>query len=107
MQFPDDDTGHMLQQIHDEGVDLTGFHTLDFFILFEKHEHAISYQEALKSSELSADSQLGTCPDTGVFEVKVSIKMVPQHDVIMDTEAYLESLADKHNGYGDGWGLMA
>jgi hypothetical protein len=33
--------------------------------------------------------------------------MVPDHTLLSQTEQYLESIANGHNGYGDGWGLMA
>ncbi|MFY8272698.1 ribonuclease E inhibitor RraB [Pseudoalteromonas sp. SSDWG2] len=106
MQFPDDDTGQILQEMHAQGVDLTQVHTVDFFLLFEQQAHAQSYVDALSSAEVNPNTELTTCPDTGVFEVKASVSMVPQYELICNMEAYLESLADKHNGYGDGWGIL-
>lgn len=106
MQFPDDDTGQILQEMHAQGVDLSTVHTVDFFLLFEQEAHAKSYINALTHAEVSPQTTLGVCPDTGVFEVKASLSMVPEYELIGNMEAYLESVADKHNGYGDGWGIL-
>ncbi|MEO2280897.1 ribonuclease E inhibitor RraB [Pseudoalteromonas pernae] len=106
MQFPDDETGQILQEMHAQGVDLTVIHTVDFFLLFEQEAHAQSYIKALDGAEVSPQTELNVCPDTGVLEVKASLSMVPEYELIGNMEAYLESLADKHNGYGDGWGIL-
>ncbi|MEM0514588.1 ribonuclease E inhibitor RraB [Pseudoalteromonas sp. YIC-827] len=106
MHFTDDETGQILQQMHEQGVDLTQLHSVDFFLLFEQQAHAQGFIDALAHAEVAPQASLSTCPDTGVFEVKASLTMVPEYELINNMEAYLESLADKHNGYGDGWGLL-
>lgn len=106
MQLPQDDSSQVLAEMAAQGVDLNQHHNVDFFILFEKEPPAQSFIKALAESELQASATLETCKDTGVFEVKTTINMVPQLELINTTEAYLESLADKHEGYGDGWGIL-
>lgn len=107
MQFPDDDNGELLAEMAEQGVDLTQFHTVDFFILFEQQDHAQSFADAIQHDELAPSTKIQRCSDTGVWEVLTSIKMVPEHSLLTTTEQYLESLADKHHGYGDGWGILS
>ncbi|NOU50663.1 ribonuclease E inhibitor RraB [Pseudoalteromonas sp. JBTF-M23] len=107
MQFPDDDNGQLLQEIAEAGIDLTQFHLVDFFILFEQKPQAESFIKAISEDELAPLTQLQQCKDTGVWEVITSVKMVPDHQLLGQTEQYLESIANAHEGYGDGWGILA
>ncbi|CAM4257464.1 ribonuclease E inhibitor RraB [Pseudoalteromonas byunsanensis] len=107
MQFPDDDNGQLLAEMAEAGIDLTQFHTVDFFILFEQKPQAESFIKAISDDELAPHTQLQQCKDTGVWEVITSVKMVPEHQLLSQTEQYLESIANGHEGYGDGWGIMA
>lgn len=107
MQFPDDDNGLLLSEIANAGVDLTLFHTVDFFILFEQKPQAEQFALAIKEDELHPTTELQQCPDTGIWEVITSVKMVPTHELIGQTEQYIESIANSHEGYGDGWGILA
>lgn len=107
MSFPNDDNGQILAEMSEAGVDLTISHTLDFFILFEKEDHAINFENTIKQDELAPATKRQKCKDTGVFEVLVSITMVPDHQLITDMENYLESIANPLHGYGDGWGILA
>ena len=107
MDFPTDDNGQILAEMHQEGVDLTKTHTLDFFILFEKIGDADKFAKVISEDDLAPNTKQQKCPDTGVFEVLVSVEMVPDHQLITDLENYLESVANPLNGYGDGWGILA
>lgn len=107
MQFPNDDNGELLAEIAAAGVDLSQMQTIDFFILFEKSEDAKCFMTAIAEDELAPKTKLQQCPDTGVWEVVTSVAMVPQHELLGQTEQYIESIANSHEGYGDGWGLMA
>ncbi|MCG7564006.1 MULTISPECIES: ribonuclease E inhibitor RraB [Pseudoalteromonas] len=107
MQFPDDDNGQLLSEIAAAGVDLTQMHSIDFFILFEQKADAERFMSAISADELAPKTKLDTCPDTGVWEVVTSVTMVPDHQLLNQTEQYLESIANSHEGYGDGWGILA
>jgi len=107
MHFPDDENGQLLAEIADAGVDLTSMQTIDFYILFEQKPEAEKFAIAIANDELAPSTELTKCPDTGVWEVITRVKMVPDHTLLSQTEQYLESIANGHNGYGDGWGLMA
>ena len=107
MEFPTDDNGQILAEMHQEGVELNKSHTLDFFILFEKQADAEKFAKVISEDDLAPATKHQKCPDTGVFEVLVSIEMVPDHQLNTDMENYLESIANPLNGYGDGWGILA
>ncbi|RJE73780.1 hypothetical protein BGP78_17555 [Pseudoalteromonas sp. MSK9-3] len=107
MQFPDDDNGQLLNEIAEAGVDLSQLHNVDFFILFEQKPQAEKFAQAIAEDELAPNTELQQCPDTGVWEVVTTVKMVPVHELLGQTEQYIESIANTHEGYGDGWGIMA
>ncbi|KZN49949.1 ribonuclease E inhibitor RraB [Pseudoalteromonas luteoviolacea] len=107
MQFPNDDNGELLSEIAAAGVDLSQMQNIDFYILFEQKQNAERFIETIGKDELAPKTQLGKCPDTGVWEVLTTVTMVPAHELLSQTEQYLESIANSHEGYGDGWGLMA
>ncbi len=107
MEFPNDDNGQILAEMHQAGVDLSQLHVVDFFILFEQKGDAEQFQSAMKEDQLATEIKIQKCADTGVWEALTSIQMVPQHELITTTENYLETIANPLNGYGDGWGIMA
>tara|TARA_B100002049_G_C16083144_1_gene378149 strand:+ start:4462 stop:4791 length:330 start_codon:yes stop_codon:yes gene_type:complete len=107
MHFQDDENGQLLAEIAAAGVDLNCLQEVDFYILFEQKPDAEKFATAIESDELAPSTELNKCPDTGVWEVITRVKMVPDHTLLSQTEQYLESIANGHNGYGDGWGLMA
>lgn len=107
MQFPNDDNGQLLAEMADAGMDLSTFHTVDFFILFEQKSQAQNFVDAIAEDELAPETKLQQCNDTGVWEVVTSVKMVPVHELLGQTEQYLESIANAHDGYGDGWGILS
>jgi len=107
MQFPDDDNGHLLAEMAEAGINLNEMHKVDFFILFEQKEQAQSFEKVILNDELAPKTCLQKCKDTGIWEVVTTVDMVPNHELLGQTEQYLESIANGHEGYGDGWGIMA
>jgi succinate dehydrogenase flavin-adding protein (antitoxin of CptAB toxin-antitoxin module) len=105
MQFPDDENGQLLAEIAEAGIDLAQMHKIDFYILFEQKPEAEQFAKAISEDELSPTTQLVQCKDTGIWEVITQVQMVPDHTLLGQTEQYLESIANSHKGYGDGWGL--
>ena len=106
MEFPQDETGFILSEMHEAGIDLTKEHTIDFYLLFEKEAHARSMEQALKADDASAKVSVQEDPEVkNVWELVIKVDMVPTHEALLEKETFLESYADKHNGYGDGWGI--
>jgi len=107
MSFPNDETGQVLAEMHAAGIDLTQLHSVVFFQLFEKKEQAQMMVDYLK--EKAPDMKVVLQPDEipNVWDVDCTITMIPDYDAIVAQEAQLEQIADKFNGYNDGWGIEA
>ena len=92
MNFPDDENGSLLAEMYEAGVDLSQNADVDFFHLFEKKPQA---------------EQMVEDDTPGVWDVSCTVNIVPTYDNICEYEKTFETIADKCNGYADGWGIMA
>jgi len=107
MTFPNDETGQILTEMQDAGVDLTIMHQVVFFQLFEKKEQAQAMADYL--AENAPEMGLSIQPDEtpNVWDLDCTVKMLPCYDAIVAQEAQFEQIASKYNGYNDGWGVEA
>ena len=107
MSFPNDDTGNVLAEMADAGIDLNEIHDVVFFQLFEKKEQADKFAAHLQS--VAPDMKVTVHPDEtpNVWDVDCTVRMMPTYDGIVAQEAEFEQIADKFNGYNDGWGIEA
>ena len=107
MEFPNDDTGQVLAEMHAAGIDLTKMHDVVFFQLFEKKEQAQAMAEHLKVK--APGIQLALHPDEtpNVWDLDCTVNMIPNYDAIVAQEAEFEQVAAKFDGYNDGWGIEA
>jgi len=107
MTFPNDETGQILTEMQDAGVDLTVIHPVVFFQLFEKKEQAQAMADYL--AENAPDMELTIQPDEtpNVWDLDCTVKMLPCYEAIVAQEAQFEQIASKYNGYNDGWGIEA
>jgi hypothetical protein len=107
MTFPNDETGQVLAEMQDAGIDLTIIHKVIFFQLFEKKEHAQAMAEHL--AEKAPDMVLSLHQDEtpNVWDLDCTVNMLPAYDAIIAQEAQFEQIATKFNGYNDGWGIEA
>lgn len=107
MSFPSDETGQVLAEMQDAGIDLNAMHTVVFFHLFEQEAQAKAMVEHLSNN--MAEMKVEFCPDEmpNIWDVNCSVTMVPSYDGIVAQEAEFEKLAAKFDGYNDGWGIEA
>lgn len=107
MTFPNDDTGNVLAEMQEAGIDLTVMHDVVFFHLFEQESQAKALVAHLKTS--APEMKVSIHPDQtpNVWDVDCTVKMVPSYDGIVAQEAEFEQLAAKFKGYNDGWGIEA
>lgn len=108
MEFPLDDTGQVLAEMHAAGIDLTVVHTVVFFHLFEQESQARAMAAHL--AENTPEMKVSVHPDTetpNVWDVDCSVTMTPIYEGVVAQEAEFEQLATKFNGYNDGWGIEA
>jgi hypothetical protein len=107
MTFPNDETGQVLAEIQAAGIDLSIIHPIVFFHLFEKKEHAQAMVDHL--AEKAPDMKVSLQPDEtpNIWDVDCTVNMLADYDAIIAQEAQFEQIADKFNGYNDGWGIEA
>ncbi len=106
MNFPADDNGALLQEMHMAGIDLSLNHDVDFFHLFEKKPQAEKMVAMIADKHPQATVKLFEDDTPGVWDVSCTVNIKPDYDAICAAEKAFESIADKCNGYADGWGLM-
>lgn len=107
MTFPSDESGQVLAEMHAAGIDLTKVHQVTFFQLFEKKEQAQAMAEHLKSNAPHIECKLHPDETPNVWDLDCTVSMIPDYELIIAQEAEFEALANKFDGYNDGWGIEA
>lgn len=107
MNFPNDDTGQVLAEMHNAGIDLTIMHNVIFFQLFEKKEQAQAMAAYLAEKAPDMECNIHEDETPNVWDLDCVVNMLPAYDAIVAQEAQFEQIAAKFNGYNDGWGIEA
>tara|TARA_B110001454_G_C12299057_1_gene258677 strand:+ start:119 stop:442 length:324 start_codon:yes stop_codon:yes gene_type:complete len=107
MNFPTDETGQVLADMQQAGIDLNMTHTVVFFQLFEQQSQAQAMADFI--NENMKDVTVNVHPDEtpNVWDLDCTMQMVPSYDAVIKQEADFEVLANKFSGYNDGWGIEA
>jgi len=107
MNFPSDETGQVLAEMQQAGIDLSVTHSVVFFHLFEQESQAHAMANFIK--ENMKDVNVSVHPDEtpNVWDLDCTTQMVPSYDALIKLEEDFEQLANKHSGYNDGWGIEA
>ena len=107
MNFPNDETGQVLTEMHQAGIDLTTVHPVVFFHLFEQKQQAEAMANRIKQDypHISVDLHPDETPN--VWDVDCSLVILPTHKNIVTQETELEKIATQFSGYSDGWGIEA
>jgi len=107
MNFPTDETGQVLAEMQQAGIDLSVTHKVVFFHLFEQQTQAQAMADFI--SENMADVIVSLHPDEtpNVWDLDCTVAMVPSYDNVLKQETDFEALANKFSGYNDGWGIEA
>lgn len=113
MQFPNDETGQILQEMADAGFDFNEEYVVDFFALFHNEDDAedvakiflrrIDEKEAIVKVESRNYDHGGKEADA--IELQVSKVLPVTHAAISEFELDFKRIAEKHKGYSDGWGV--
>ncbi len=114
MNFPNDETGQILKEMHEAGFDFEPDYVIDFFALFHKETDAdavakifmrrIEEKEAIVKVETRNYDHGGDAADA--IELQVSKVLKVNYEAISEFEADYKRIAEKHNGYSDGWGVF-
>lgn len=107
MDFPTDETGQVLAEMQQAGIDLSMTHNVVFFHLFEQESKAQAMVNFIKENMTDVSVSLQPDETPNVWDVDCTIKIVPSYDAVIKQEADFEELANKFSGYNDGWGIEA
>ena len=104
-QFPDDDNGNVLWQMHNDGDDLTAAHEIEYSIAFQQEEQADQCAVYLLKEEQKIS--LFEDEETGEWIITNYVYMEPEYADIVDLEEWFSKIAGQFGGEYDGWGCMA
>lgn len=110
--FPDDETGQVLELMEDSGMDLTEPCDIEFSHLFDHESQARNMAtaaealgarvEVFEPEELDDDEEI----EESAWDVVCTFEMVPTHKGITTRETELSQLAESLGGHADGWGVL-
>jgi hypothetical protein len=106
MKFPNDENGSLLAEMLAAGIDLSQNHDIDFYHLFEKQPQAEKMTALIGDKYPDTTVRLFEDETPGVWDVCCTVNIEPSYDNVCEAEKTFESVADKCNGYADGWGLL-
>ncbi len=107
MNFPSDETGQVLAEMQQAGIDLSISHDVVFYHLFEKQTQAQAMADFISQNMTNVSVNLHPDETPNVWDVDCTVKMIPSYEAIVKQETDFEQLAAKYSGYNDGWGVEA
>ena len=107
MNYPDDETGQVLAEMHQAGVDLSQSYKIVFFHLFEQESQSKLMAEHIQQNFPLATLDLHPDETPNVWDLDITLTIVPTHEAITAQEAEFEKIATQFSGYNDGWGIEA
>ena len=107
MNFPDDETGQVLADMHQAGIDLGKTHDVVFFHLFEQESQAQAMVDYLRSKHPEITANLHPDETPNVWDVDCTVAMTPSYEAIIKQEEAFEKIVTQFTGYSDGWGIEA
>ena len=103
--FPLDDTGDVLRNMKEQGVDFSKEYDLDFFLAFDEPDAAARCAEAIEHAG-GYRVQMQRNEQNGLVDLTVSRRTLLDHSAISQAERELDDLARTYGGYCDGWGTL-
>lgn len=107
MGFPEDETGQVLAEMQQAGIDLSIIHDVVFFHLFEQQAQAQAMADFIGQNMPTIKVTVHEDETPNVWDVDCTIAMLPSYDGIVKQETDFEQIASKFSGYNDGWGIEA
>ncbi|MCU4615053.1 ribonuclease E inhibitor RraB [Acinetobacter lwoffii] len=106
-QFPDDENGNVLWQMHQDGDDLQEAHEIEFLIAFADEAQADRCALHLLKEEQKISLFQDEDSDTLEWIITIYVYMEPAYEDIVDLEQWFSKIAAQFQGEYDGWGCMA
>jgi hypothetical protein len=107
MNFPSDETGQVLAEMQQAGIDLSMTHNVVFFHLFEQESKAHEMASFINDNMEGVSVTVHPDETPNVWDLDCTIQIVPSYDAVIKQEADFGELANKFSGYNDGWGIEA
>ena len=106
-QFPDDENGNVLWQMHQDGDDLQEAHEIEFSIAFADEAQADRCALHLLKEEQKISLFQDEESETLEWIITIYVYMEPAYEDIVDLEQWFSKIAAQFQGEYDGWGCMA
>jgi len=107
MNFPSDETGQVLTEMQQAGIDLSISHDVVFYHLFEQQTQAQAMADFVKQNIANVNVSVHADETPNVWDVDCTVQMILSHEAVVKKEVDFEQLATKFSGYSDGWGIEA
>ncbi|MDX2367412.1 MAG: ribonuclease E inhibitor RraB [Colwellia sp.] len=107
MNFPSDETGQVLAEMQQAGIDLSISHDVIFYHLFEQQAKAQAMADFITQNIANVNVSVHADETPNVWDVDCTVQMIPSHEAVVKQETDFEQLATKFSGYNDGWGIEA
>ena len=104
-EFPLDETGDVLRNLQEHGVDFSKEHEVDFILAFDDTHMAERCAQVIRRLERYR-VQLQQNQRTGSVDLIASRSMRLDYQEITDAERELADLARTYGGSPDGWGTL-
>ena len=106
MDFPNTENGALLLEMHQAGMDLSIPHDIDFFHNFQKKREAEKMWREVAANDSTVKFSLTETEAQDGWILCCTVRLIPAHDVITQTEVAFDKIALKFNGESDGWGVL-
>ena len=107
MNFPDDETGQVLAEMHQAGITLSQPCDVVYFHLFEQESKAQAMADYIKEHMPEVNCNLHPDQTPNDWDLDCTVVMMPAHEAIVAQEQAFEKIATNFSGYNDGWGIEA
>jgi hypothetical protein len=92
----------VIENLRQNGADLTKVHDIDFYLVFSRQADAIATAQKIRILGYKVVEVFQTST-TKEWEVHAKRSMVPELGAMQETTRTLEALAAANGGYYDGW----
>jgi hypothetical protein len=101
--FPPDETGELLRLMQEQGDDLAVPRDLDFFLIFDAKDQAVTFAS---QADVGPEFTVSTAryEKTSKWQVTLTVHMAPVYAEIVMLEKQVARLGRDRGGQPDGWG---
>ena len=107
MNFPSDETGQVLTEMQQAGIDLSISHDVVFYHLFEQQTQAQAMADFVKQNIANVNVSVHADETPNVWDVDCTVQMILSHEAVVKKEVDFEQLATKFPGIRVGGGMEA